>query len=131
MGAKRTAVAGPLLVAGIFLGACHARLAPVPAITPPPTGLSGNHSPTVAASAERDHVKPGERIALTATAYDPDGDRLSLRWSAAAGTFNNPAGARTYWTAPAAGGAVTITFRADDGRGEPAATSLQITVEPR
>jgi len=123
-------VVGIVLMAGVAAGGCHARLAPVPAITTPPTVVAANHPPTVTAHAEHTTVKPGDRVTLSADVYDPDGDHLSIQWSAPAGTLNNPTGARTYWTAPEASGPVAITIRVEDGRGESASATVTVSVAP-
>ena len=67
-------------------------------------------------------------MTLSADVYDPDEDHLSLKWSASSGSFNNPTGSRTYWTAPATAGPVTITFTADDGRGGVTTGTVTVTV---
>jgi hypothetical protein len=113
---------------GFASAGCHARLAPVPAVIEPGPGPAGNRPPTVKASADADHVAPSGRVILTAEAYDPDGDHVSLQWSAPAGAFSNPTGGRTYWTAPATAGPTVITVTADDGRGLTSSSSVTVTV---
>jgi hypothetical protein len=117
-----------LVVLSLVQAGCHARLAPAP-MMPPPSPVAGNHPPTVSVSADGDHVAAGGHRTLSSTVYDPDGDRLSLQWSAPAGSFSNPTGGRTIWTAPATSGPVTITLRVDDGRGGATSESVTITVD--
>ncbi|HET6316185.1 MAG TPA: cadherin-like domain-containing protein [Chloroflexota bacterium] len=81
------------------------------------------------ASADAQTVARGGRVTLIAEVYDPDSDHLTMHWSAPAGTFNNPGGARTYWTAPDAAGPVTITIAVDDGRGEATKATVTVTVQ--
>lgn len=107
---------------------CHAGLAPVPVVGPPPSPTTGNRPPTVKLSADQTSVSAGARVTVTAEVYDADNDPLTLKWSAPSGTFNNPAGSRTYWTAPAAPGAVTLTFTADDRSGGVTTETLTVTV---
>jgi hypothetical protein len=90
--------------------------------------MTGNRPPTIKLSADRTTVAAGARVTLIAEVYDPDNDTLSLKWSAPSGSFNNPTGARTYWTAPATPGAVTITFSADDHSGGVTTETLTVTV---
>ena len=68
-------------------------------------------------------------MTLNSEVYDPDGDPLKIQWSASAGTFNNPTGARTYWTAPEKAGPVTITITVDDGHGETTKATVTVTVK--
>jgi hypothetical protein len=107
---------------------CHARLAPVPVVGSPAAPMTGNRPPTATIASDSPSVAPGQAVTLSAEVYDADGDALSLKWSAPSGQFNNPAGARTRWTAPATPGPVTITFSADDGRGGVAKATLTVTV---
>jgi hypothetical protein len=110
-------------------GCTTARLAPIP-VTPPRTPIAGNHPPTVTAKAEQTTVAPGAQVTILAEAYDPDGDTLAIRWSAPSGTFNNPTGTNTYWTAPQTPGPVTFTISADDGRGGVTTATVTVTVGP-
>ena len=107
---------------------CRAGLPPVPVVGPPPSNMTGNRPPTVKLSADQMTIAAGGRVALTAEVYDPDNDPLKLKWSAPSGTFNNPAASRTYWTAPATPGSVTLTFTADDGSGGVTTETLTVTV---
>jgi hypothetical protein len=107
---------------------CRAGLPPVPVVGPPPSNMTGNRPPTIRLSADQTTIATGGRVTLTAEVYDADNDRLTLKWSAPSGTFNNPAASRTYWTAPAAPGPVTVTFSADDGSGGVTTETLTVTV---
>lgn len=111
-----------------LLSGCRTGVPPVPIVGEPPSNMTGNRAPTLKLSASEMTVVAGGRIALTAEVYDPDNDRLTLKWSAPSGTFNNPAGSRTFWTAPPAPGTVTITFTADDGSGGVTTEKLSVTV---
>ena len=113
--------------AAIAIG-CRTGVPPVPVVGPPPSNMTGNRAPTVKISADQTTVAAGGRVTLTAEVYDPDNDPLTLTWSAPSGTFNNPAGARTFWTAPSAPGTVTLTFTADDRSGGVTTEKLTITV---
>ena len=74
-------------------------------------------------------MAPGERVALTSTAYDADNDALTIRWTAPSGTFNNATGGATYWTAPAVAGQVTITAKVDDSRGGVGTATVTVSVK--
>ena len=90
--------------------------------------MTGNRPPAIKLSADQTTIAAGGRVTLAAEVYDADNDRLTLKWSAPSGTFNNPAVSRTYWTAPATPGAVTLTFTADDGSGGVTTETLTVTV---
>jgi hypothetical protein len=107
---------------------CHARLAPVPVLEPPTATVAGNRPPTITIASDSPSVTAGKTVTLSAEVYDPDGDKLTLKWSAPSGRFNNPSGTRTYWTAPATPGPVIISFAADDGRGGVTTATVTLTV---
>jgi hypothetical protein len=118
-------VAAVVALPALLIACTTARIQPPIESSPGTTNLPGNRPPTVTAGADPTTTTPGGQVTLNAEVYDPDGDPLKIQWSAAAGTFNNPAGARTYWTAPQAAGPVTITIAVDDGR---ATTKATVTV---
>jgi hypothetical protein len=111
-----------------FVAACHVGVPPVPVVGGPPAPMTGNRPPTARLSADQTTIAAGGRIELTAEVYDADNDRLTLKWSAPSGTFNNPAAARTYWTAPSTPGTVTLSFTADDRSGGVTTETLTVTV---
>jgi outer membrane protein OmpA-like peptidoglycan-associated protein len=77
-------------------------------------------------------VEVGRTSTLTAEATDPDGDTLTYRWSAPAGTLQSPGDRQTLWTAPQQEGPVQATVTVNDGRGGTASNSvtLQVTRPP-
>ncbi len=94
---------------------------------PDPPEPPENGPPTVRASCDPCSVAPDGEARLTATASDPDGDRLTYRWSATAGRFTGSTDrSSAHWTAPAETGRVTITVRVSDGEDSASAT---VTVE--
>ena len=97
--------------------------APPTAPTPPQ-----NRPPTVEAQCDPCTVEPGGRSTVTADARDPDGDPLTYRWTAPAGSFADPTAAQTGWTAPSVEGAVPVTGSVDDGRGGSASDTVTIQV---
>jgi Big-like domain-containing protein len=112
----------------LLMACTTARIQPPIESAPGTTTLPGNRPPTVLAGAEPASTAPGGQVTLNAEVYDPDGDSIKIQWTAPSGTFNNPAGARTYWTAPQTAGAVTITITVDDGRATAKAT-VTVTVK--
>ncbi len=64
---------------------------------------------------------------VVCTAADPDGDSLSYRWSAPAGTFSG-SGPRVVWTAPSVPMDVTLQCLVSDGRGGQAEDSVRVRV---
>jgi outer membrane protein OmpA-like peptidoglycan-associated protein len=65
---------------------------------------------------------------VTADARDPDGDTLTYRWTAPAGTLQQPSDRQTLWTAPPKEGPVQVTATVNDGRGGSASSSVTIQV---
>ena len=99
-----------------------------PPLDESPPDEPSNGRPSVSASCDPCRVAPGGAVQLTATASDPDGDRLTYAWSAAEGAFDGATDAATArWTAPAAPGRVGLGVRVSDGRG--ASASATVTVE--
>ena len=65
---------------------------------------------------------------LRADATDPDGDPLTITWSATGGTLAATRGVSTDWRAETAPGLVTFTASVDDGRGGRASDTVTIEV---
>ncbi|HSK09062.1 MAG TPA: OmpA family protein [Vicinamibacterales bacterium] len=99
-----------------------------PAPPPPPPAAPVNAPPTVKARCEPCTVEVGRSATLTADAQDPDGDQLTYRWSAPAGTLQTPADRQTAWTAPMEPGPVPATVTVDDGRGGTASDTVTLQV---
>ncbi len=99
--------------------------APAPAAAPrvnrsPDLGVGITCNPCV--------VEVGRTSQLTATATDPDGDAVTINWSAPQGTLSGTTGPNVTWTAPAQPGNVPITAVATDTGGgkATATTTLQV-----
>jgi len=95
---------------------------------PPPPPAPRNQPPTVHARCEPCTVEVGKTSTVSADAQDPDGDPLSYRWSAPAGTFTNGTSRQTPWTAPMQEGPVQVTVTVDDGKGGTASDAVTIQV---
>ena len=102
-------------------------VAPAPP-PPPPPPAPRNQPPSVRARCEPCTVEVGKTSTVTADAQDPDGDALSYRWSAPAGSFTNGTARETPWTAPMQEGPVQVTVTVDDGKGGTASDAVTIQV---
>jgi peptidoglycan-associated lipoprotein len=104
---------------------------PPPPPAPPPPAAPANRPPTVKARCEPCVVEIGKTSTVTADAQDPDGDSLSYKWSAPAGTFANAAERQTIFTCPNKPGSIPVTVTVSDGRGGTASDTITIQcVEP-
>jgi outer membrane protein OmpA-like peptidoglycan-associated protein len=99
---------------------------PPPPPPPPPPAAPANRPPTVKARCEPCTVEVGKASTVTADAQDPDGDTLTYKWSAPAGTFANPADRQTIFTCPNTEGAVPVTVTVSDGKGGTASDTITI-----
>ena len=61
----------------------------------PPSGAVGNRPPSVKIEGASARVTAGARLNLRANVYDPDGDEVTLHWTASAGTLSGASTART------------------------------------
>ena len=91
-----------------------------------------NRAPTMSCSADRSSVLTGERVRISATANDADGDNLTYAWRASGGQIVGSGSAVQLDTSGLGAGRYTATGRVDDGRGGAAdcATSVSVTVPP-
>ena len=101
----------------------------VPPPPPPPPPDMPNREPTVSVSCDPCEVQFGEEVRLRADASDPDGDRLTYRWSSPVGDFQDSANrATTRWEAPEQAGPVPINVTVTDGRGGSGSDTANIRV---
>ena len=99
---------------------------PPPPPTPAPPAAPANRPPTVVARCEPCTVEVGKASTVTADASDPDGDTLSYKWSAPAGSLTNATARQTPWTCPAQEGPVQLTVQVSDGKGGTASANVTI-----
>jgi len=85
-------------------------------VEPPPARQ--NQAPTVSCASDRPEILPGERVNITATASDPESDRLTYAWSTTSGRVTGTGSTATFdfaGTTPPA--SATVTVRVSDGQG--------------
>jgi outer membrane protein OmpA-like peptidoglycan-associated protein len=88
-----------------------------------------NRPPTLTIRAERTSVRQGESVRLFATVDDPDGDAVTVTWSAAAGSVSPREGEEVTWSSRGVRpGSGNISAVADDGYGGTDEASVRITV---
>ena len=73
-------------------------------------------------------VEVGKTATVAADAQDPDGDALTYRWTAPAGSITSAANRQTPWTAPMQVGPVPFTVTVNDGHGNQASANVTIQV---
>ena len=95
---------------------------------PAPPAAPVNRPPVVRVDCNPCALEPGGKATLRADATDPDGDALTILWSATGGTIADTRTAITQWTAETAPGLVTFTATVDDGRGGRATDTVTIEV---
>jgi hypothetical protein len=106
-------------------------LMPGPATAPP----SGSASPALngapSAKIETGDAKSSgaaATYALRVNAYDPDGETLTIEWSATEGTFSSASTVRTVWTPAPTTASAIITVKVSDSRGASATDTTTIVV---
>jgi outer membrane protein OmpA-like peptidoglycan-associated protein len=72
----------------------------------------------------------GQTLIVSSFSQDADGDPVTARWSASAGTVTNALAAATQWRANTAPGKVVLTVTTEDGRGGKASDTVTIEVVP-
>jgi peptidoglycan-associated lipoprotein len=82
---------------------------PPPPAPPAPPPAPPAHDLTVKANCDPCTVEVGKTSTLSATATDSTGCSVTYNWTAPAGTFTNPRGQQTPWTAPNTDGPVPVT----------------------
>ena len=103
-------------------------VAPPTTKAPEPEKPPVNRPPSVRGTCQPCTVEVCATATVAATATDPDGDALTYRWSALAGTLQSPSTPSSRWTAPMQEGSVIFTVEVEDGKGGRATDAVTITV---
>ncbi len=94
-----------------------------------PVYATANRNPFIETlEADPTLVAPYEKSTLKCVATDPDGDKLTYKWSATEGGFEGE-GASVMWVAPSQCSTYTITVQVDDGRGGKAKQEIEVRVK--
>jgi hypothetical protein len=95
-----------------------------PTVTLPP---KENQAPIAKAVTGTRELKPSSTISVQVAAADPDGDKLTYKWSAVRGTIEGE-GRQVKWTAPAEMGEFEVICVVSDGKGGEASASGKFKV---
>lgn len=119
--------AGPVLVVG---GSSVSVVLVLQSLSVPPA--YSNAAPLIdALTASVAQVAPDGTVDLALQAHDPDGDALSVTWSASGGAFSAADAPVTRWTAPGTEGDQVLTATVTDARGLSAQLTVPVRVAPR
>ncbi|HKX29659.1 MAG TPA: PKD domain-containing protein [Blastocatellia bacterium] len=118
-------------IAGLSLGHFNAREEPVLPNQPPTVVLETGSITPGSSDVVRDSttVCVGDKVALRATASDPDGDTLLYSWTSTGGRLVGEGANTSFDTTGLAPGDYTVTVQVDDGCGCIAFDSKTITVK--
>ena len=95
----------------------------------PTTSTDVNQAPVVSIRQTNEIVKTNEEIEVAGLGVDPEGDVITWKWSADRGSFYNPNGQQTTYTAPASSGTVRLTLTGTDSKGASGLATLLINVQ--
>jgi outer membrane protein OmpA-like peptidoglycan-associated protein len=115
---------------GVSVGHANKRVEPTLPNQPPTVVLNVGAISPGQADVVRDSttVCVGDKVALSATASDPDGDTLLYQWTTSGGQISGEGTSSTFDTAGLAPGDYTVTVNVDDGCGCTAFDSKVIRV---
>ena len=85
--------------------------------------------PTISCSANPTTIKPGETSTITSTAVSPQNLPLTYSYSASAGTITGTGNTAVYTSTGAPTGAVGITCKVSDDKGNTASADTTVTIE--
>jgi hypothetical protein len=118
-------------IAGLSIGHTNGREEPILPNQPPTVALGLGSVTQVAQDRLRESASTvcvGDRVALTATASDPDGDTLLYSWTSTGGRIVGEGANTQFDTTGLAPGDYTVTVEVNDGCGCVAFDSKTITV---
>jgi OmpA family len=88
-----------------------------------------NRNPVISCSAERSPILAGERVNISATASDPDGDPLTYSYTSTGGQVSGTGATAVFDSTGLAPGSYTVNGKVDDGRGGSASCSTNVDVQ--
>ena len=88
-----------------------------------------NRPPVISCAPERNPIIAGERVAVTSTASDPDGDPLSYSYSATGGQVSGTGPTAQFDSTGLSAGSYTVTCTADDGQGGRTSGTTRVDVQ--
>jgi outer membrane protein OmpA-like peptidoglycan-associated protein len=86
--------------------------------------------PTIGCSATPSNLKTGDQATISASGVSPQNRPLTYTYSAASGAVSGTGASATYDSAGAATGAVDITCKVSDDKGQSATASTSVTIAP-
>ncbi len=87
-----------------------------------------NQPPNIEAVAPTAELPCGQSVQLAVRTSDPDGDRVTVTWSASCGSISGSGETVTYGAEGAKAGACTVTAAADDGNGGRSSATMTVGV---
>lgn len=128
----REAVAMGVMVAMSAACSTSVGLMEPPPTSPPGSSASGALNRAPSAKIENQGApRAGAGYQLRVDAYDPDGDTLTIEWSASEGTFSSSTTTRTLWTPTPTTTSATITVKVTDSAGASSSDTTIIAVRPQ
>ena len=90
-----------------------------------------NQVPTISCQTTTVNVASGSSVQLSATASDPDGDKLTYSWSSPVGAVGGTSDSTTFNASGVRAGSYNVTVGVDDGRGGKASCNMTVNVSER
>lgn len=90
--------------------------------------IQPNAAPTVSCSTDRSSVLAGERVSISATANDAEGDRMNYTWRTTGGQIVGSGSTVQLDTSGLSGGTYTVTGRVEDARGGASDCTTKVAV---
>jgi outer membrane protein OmpA-like peptidoglycan-associated protein len=109
---------------GELTAKCSSTVTVNPAVRP-------NRAPTIECLTTSVDVASGGTVQLQVRTSDPDGDPVTVTWSATGGTVTGSGNTATFNAAGLRAGSYTVTAAADDGKGGRASCNLTVNVSER